>query len=107
MINNSTASSNDGQTVMRQQILRKPETAIKVIKRRKNGKNEAKANRANRDQRRQEPNLLVEFYDSYKGCCYVDGNNKQLSFDMKKACNKNGVKVDSESSANFTKCPLQ
>ena len=81
-----------------------PETAIK---RRKNGKNEALANRASRDQRRQEPNLLVEFYDSYKGCCHVDGNNKQLSFDMKKAYNKNGVKVDSESSANFTKCPSQ
>ena len=38
MINNSTASSNDGQAVMSQQIFWKPETAIK---KRKNGKNEA------------------------------------------------------------------
>ena len=32
--------------------------------------------------------------------------SRAVSFDMKKACNKNGVKVDSESSMNFTKCPL-
>ena len=32
--------------------------------------------------------------------------NRALSFDMKKACNENSFKVDSESSVNFTKCPL-
>ena len=32
--------------------------------------------------------------------------NRALSFDKKKACNKSSVKVDSESSLNFTKCPL-
>ena len=57
MINNSTSSSNDvddGQAdLMSQQIFWKPQTAIKS--QRKNGKNEA--NWANRDQRRQEPNL--------------------------------------------------
>ena len=79
MINNSTASSNDGQAVMSQQIFRKPETAIKKRRRAR-----TKLKRIGRTE--------------------IDGNNKQLSFDMKKAYNKNGVKVDSKSSANFTKC---
>lgn len=57
MINNSTSSSidvDDGQAdLMSQQIFWKPQRAIK--RQRKNDKNEA--NWANRDQRRQEPNL--------------------------------------------------
>ena len=42
-------------------------------------------------------------YMAELSCSYVDGNNKELSFDMKKA-RKNDVKVDSKLSVNFTKC---
>ena len=38
-------------------------------------------------------------YMAELSCSYVDGNNKELSFDMKKDC-----KVDSKLSVNFTKC---